>query len=145
MAENQKSFDQMTEHELLQVAEWHAQAMQNSGIISEDTLAERRRLAQKDADEHGERWSSRRGELDLYKKLQYLLSFAKRMAILRKMHLVRLFNSPDWYTKVKVRLTDEFTLAPADKMYDDFEAVRKECAGRISRLVFRTSPFRTLL
>ena len=35
------------------------------------------------------------------------------------------FNAPDWYTKVNVRLTDEFTLEPDDKMYDDFEADRK--------------------
>lgn len=132
MAENQKSFDQMTEHELLQVAEWHAQAMQQSGIISEDTLAERRRLAQKDAEDYGERWG--RGDLDLYKNLQYLRSFASRMATLRRKHLVHLFNSPDWYAKVKVRLTDEFTLEPDDKMYDDFEAVRRECADRIIRM-----------
>ena len=112
--ETQKPFDQMTEHELLQVVEWHAQAMQHSGIISEDTLAEHRRLAQKDAEAYGERWN--RGELDLYKNLQYLLSFANRMAILRKKHIIHVLNSPDWYTKISVRLTDEFTLEPADKM-----------------------------
>ena len=138
MAETQKSFDQMTEHELLQVAEWHAQAMQQSGIISEDTLAERRRLAQEDAEAYGKRWG--RGDLDLYKNLQYLRSFASRMGILRRKHLVHLFNAPDWYTKVKVRLTDEFTLEPDDKMYDDFEAVRKECNDRIGRLIFKDSP-----
>jgi len=138
MAETQKSFDQMTEHELLQVAEWHAQAMQQSGIISEDTLAERRRLAQKDAEDYGERWG--RGDLDLYKNLQYLRSFANRMGILRKKHLVHLFQSPDWYTKVNIRLTDEFTLEPDDKMYDDFVAVRKECNDRIGRLIFKDSP-----
>lgn len=136
MVEEQKPFGQMTEHELLQVAEWHAQAMQNSGIIREDTLAQCRILAQKDAEEYGERWG--RGDLDLYKNLQYLRSFANQMAVLRKKHIIHLFNAPDWYTKVKVRLTDEFTLEPDDKMYDDFEAVRKECANRISRLIFRT-------
>ena len=135
MAENQKSFDQMTEHELLQVAEWHAQAMQQSGIISEDTLAERRRLAQKDAEDYGERWG--RGDLDLYKNLQYLRSFANRMSILRKKHLIHLFQSPDWYTKVNVRLNDEFTLEPDDKMYDDFEAVKKECNDRIGNTILR--------
>lgn len=142
MEENQKSFDQMTEHELLQVAEWHAQAMQHSGIISEDTLAELRMLAQEYAEAYGKRWSQ--GELDRYKNLQYLLSFANRMGILRKKHLIHLFNSPDWYTKVNVRLTDEFTIEPNDKMYDDFEAVKKECADRLSRLISRvivhTSP-----
>ena len=138
MAENQKSFDQMTEHELLQVAEWHAQAMQQSGVISEDTLAERRRLAQEDAEAYGKRWG--RGDLDLYKNLQYLRSFASRMGILRRKHLVHLFNAPDWYAKVKVRLTDEFTLEPDDKMYDDFEAVKKECNDRIGRLIFKDSP-----
>lgn len=140
--EGVKTFDQMTEHELLQVAEWHAQAMQHSGIISEDTLAERRRLAQKDAEEYGERWG--RGELDLYKNLQYLRSFANKMATLRKKHIIHVLNSPDWYTKISVRLTDEFTLEPDDKMYDDFEAVRKECSDRISKMIFRTSPLRTI-
>ena len=141
MEEKVKTFDQMTEHELLQVAEWHAQAMQHSGIISEDTLAERRRLAQTDAEAYGERWS--RGELDLYKNLQDLRSFANQMATLRKKHIIHLFNAPDWYTKINVRLTDEFTLEPNDKMYDDFEAVRKECSDRISRMILRTSPLRT--
>ena len=136
--ELQKPFDQMTEHELLQVAEWHAQAMQHSGIISEDTLAEHRILAQKDADDFGERWG--RGDLDRYKNLQYLRSFANRMAILRKKHIIHLFNAPDWYTKVKVRLTDEFTLEPDDKMYDDFETVRNECNDRIGRMIFKDSP-----
>ena len=143
MEETQKPFDQMTEHELLQVAEWHAQAMQNSGIISEDALAKRRRLAQKDAEDYGERWG--RGDLDLYKNLQYLRSFAYQMGILRKKHIIHVLNSPDWYTKIKVRLTDEFTLEPDDKMYDDFEADRKECSDRISRLIFRTSPLRTIV
>ena len=136
--ETQKPFDQMTEHELLQVVEWHAQAMQHSGIISEDTLAEHRRLAQKDAEAFGERWG--RGDLDRYNNLQYLRKFAFRMAILRKKHLIHLFNAPDWYTKVKVRRTDNFTLEPDDKMYDDFEAVRSECNDRIGRMIFKDSP-----
>lgn len=138
MEEKQKPFDQMTEHELLQVAEWHAQAMQHSGIISEDTLAERRRIAQKDAEAYGERWG--RGDLDRYKNLQYLRSFSNRMGILRKKHIIHLLNSPDWYTKVKVRLTDEFTLEPDDKMYDDFVAIRRECNDRIGRMIFQDSP-----
>ena len=77
------------------------------------------------------------------KNLQYLRSFANQMATLRKKHIIHLFNAPDWYTKVNVRLTDEFTLEPNDKMYDDFEAVRKECSDRISKMIFRTSPLRT--
>ena len=144
MEEKQKPFDKMTEHELLQVAEWHAQAMQHSGIISEDTLAECRHNAEKDAEAYGDRWQ--RPQLDLYKNLQYLAHFAYKMGILRKKHLITLLGTPEWYTKIRFRIneTDE-NLEIDDKMYDDFEAVKKECYDRIDRIICQNSPLRTIV
>lgn len=134
MAEQDKSFEEMTEHELLQVAEWHAQAMERSGIIDEDILAECRRNAEKDADSYGNHWQH--SHLDLYKKLQYLAHFADKMGILRKKHLITLLGTPEWYTKIRFRInkTDD-NLEIDDKMYDDFDAVRHECYNRIDRLI----------
>lgn len=134
MAEQVKPFNEMTEHELLQVAEWHAQAMERSRIIDEDTLAKCRGDAEKDAEAYGNRWQH--AQLDLYKNLQYLAHFAKKMGILRKKHLMTLLGTPEWYTKIKFRINEyDDLLEIDDKMYDDFEAVRQECANRIDRLI----------
>ena len=134
MAEQFKPFKAMTEHELLQVSEWHAQAMERSGIIDEDTLAECRRNAEKDAEAYGNRWQH--AQLDLYKNLQYLAHFADKMSVLRKKHLVTWLGTPEWYTKIRFRINkNDDNLEIDDKMYDDFDAVRQECANRIDRLI----------
>lgn len=134
MAEQFKPFNEMTEHELLQVAEWHAQAMERSRIIDEDTLAKCRRDAEQDAEAYGNRWQP--AHLDLYKNLQYLSHFAKKMGILRKKYLITLLGTPEWYTKIRFRINEyDDNLEIDDKMYDDFEAVRQECSNRIDRLI----------
>ena len=134
MAEQVKSFVSMTPHELLQVAEWHAQAMERSGIIDEDTLAECRRNAEKDAEAYGDRWQH--PHRDLYQNLQYLAHFADKMGILRKKHLITLLGKPEWYTKIRFRINEnDDNLEIDDKMYDDFDAVRHECYNRIDKMI----------
>lgn len=122
---SERAVNDMTPHELLERAEWHAQDFERRGIVDSDIVASWRIRSESDA----KLWiSHNQGKNYL---LRYVMYFVGCVRVLWKKHLTNVMSSPDWYTKVTVFLDEHNNIKLLDPTGDELDAIYHVCDKRL--------------